>query len=702
MHPKQVITAFDNLCNPKKNETVERYKFLTRHQAAGETFESYSTELRVLAATCNFGDLEDSLIRDIIIIGLQDSHLRERLLRETDLNLNKCLKMCRSTELTREQLKAIEQTTDVHSVQKHAKKKTSKPQNFKKREKNLNKCKFCGTAHKFGKKECPAYGKSCTKCKRLHHFSSVCWSSSVHNIAESDEELSEYEELRKIDEDINVSNINDQILAHMKIGCSREKPVEVTFEIDSGAHCNIISKKYLKNIEHEIQHTKKRLRMYDQNILIPVGKTVLKYTNPKNKKKYKAEFIVVSEDLMPIIGRDTALKMNLIEIKMENILAIETEEKENSDNVSYWTKKYPEVFNGIGELEGECHLNVEKDARPVIHSPRRIPIATKKILKEELHRLTEAGIIKKVQEPTPWVSSLVTVIKPNKTRLCIDPKDLNLVLQRSHYPMKTLEDILPELNKAKTFSVVDVKDGYWHVKLDEPSSLLTCFNSAFGRYRWLRMPFGLKTSAEEFQRRLEQSIEDLPGVCCIADDILIYGEGDTDKEAVEDHNKKLDALMQRCQEKNIKLNQKKAKLLMNDVKFMGHVISADGLKPDPAKIQAVLEMPNPQNVNDVQRLVGFVNYLGKFLPSLSDMCEPLRKLTEKDTTWSWQSVHDEALQKVKQAATESPVLQYFDANKKLYLQTDASETGCGAALMQDQQPLAYASRAFTGAETRYA
>jgi hypothetical protein len=191
--------------------------------------------------------------------------------------------------------------------------------------------------------------------------------------------------------------------------------------------------------------------------------------------------VVVSEDLMPILGRETALKTKLIEVKTENILQIKTEEEEKSSKVTYWMKKYQDVFDGIGEFERSCHLNVNEDIRPVIHAPRRIPIATKAVLKEELHRLEELGVIKKVEEPTPWVSSLVTVIKPKKTRLCIDPKDLNQALQRSHYPMKTLEDNLPDQSKAKVFSVVDVKDGYWHVKLDEQSSFLTCFNSAYGR-----------------------------------------------------------------------------------------------------------------------------------------------------------------------------------------------------------------------------
>ena len=154
----------------------------------------------------------------------------------------------------------------------------------------------------------------------------------------------------------------------------------------------------------------------------------------------------------------------------------------------------------------------------------------------------------------PWVSSMVIVKKPNgNIRVCLDPKDLNKVLKCSHYPMPTINDILPELSRAKVFSVFDVKNGFWHIELDEESSKLTCFNTPFGRYRWLRMPFGLAPAPEEFKGRPYQVLEGLPGVLTIHDDILLYG-GDTYEEARRDHDTKLHKLMMRCREQKLKLN----------------------------------------------------------------------------------------------------------------------------------------------------
>lgn len=166
-------------------------------------------------------------------------------------------------------------------------------------------------------------------------------------------------------------------------------------------------------------------------------------------------------------------------------------------------------------------------------------------------------------------------------RIWIDPKHLNQIIKRSHYPLPTIEDLLPDLSKAKIFSVVDAKNGLWHVGLDDESSYLTTFNTPFGRYRCLRMPFGISSAPEEYQRRQNQTVEGLPGVRSIIDDILIYGEGDSEEEVIADHDVKFRALMERCKERNLKLNKDKLSLKMKEVKFNGHLITSKGLKPDP-------------------------------------------------------------------------------------------------------------------------
>ena len=153
---------------------------------------------------------------------------------------------------------------------------------------------------------------------------------------------------------------------------------------------------------------------------------------------------------------------------------------------------------------------------------------------------------------------MVVVRKKNgDIRICLDPTNLNKAVKRPHYALRTMEDVLPELAGARVFSVVDASNGFWQVELGEKSSYTTTFATPFGRYRWKRLPFGICSASEEYQRRMEDALENLDGIVICADDVLIYGSGETDRAAEEDHDRKLAALLRRCEEKNLKLNKEK-------------------------------------------------------------------------------------------------------------------------------------------------
>ena len=173
---------------------------------------------------------------------------------------------------------------------------------------------------------------------------------------------------------------------------------------------------------------------------------------------------------------------------------------------------------------------LKPDAEPILRLPKRLPVELKDSVKQELDRLVKAGVLAPVDEPTDWVDQMaIATKKDGSLRICIDPRHLNLSLKREHYQLPVLDDILPDLAKAKVFSKVDLSHGYWHCTLDEESSLLTTFSTPFGRYRWTRLPFGLSASCEIFQKRLHQALEGLLGVACIADDILVYGVSDSNE-----------------------------------------------------------------------------------------------------------------------------------------------------------------------------
>ena len=292
--------------------------------------------------------------------------------------------------------------------------------------------------------------------------------------------------------------------------------------------------------------------------------------------------------------------------------------------------------------------------------------------------------------------------KDGKLRICLDPRDLNKAIRREHYPLPTIEDVATRLYGAKVFTVLDVRKGFWHVELEAESSFLTTFNTPFGRYRWKRMPFGICSAPEVFQRRMHQLIEGLRGVEVVADDFVVVGSGDTQESAVKDHDLNLERFLQRCATKGVKLNHNKVSLRRKEVPFIGHVATDKGLCVDPAKVRAIAEMPQPADVAGVQRLLGMAQYLAKFLPHLSDVTKPLRELTQKEVAWVWEEPQTRAFEDLKKAIASTPILQYYNLAEEATLQCDASQTGLGAALMQNRQPVAYASRALTDTETRYA
>ena len=195
----------------------------------------------------------------------------------------------------------------------------------------------------------------------------------------------------------------------------------------------------------------------------------------------------------------------------------------------------------------------------------------------------------------------------------------------------------------------------------------------------------------EFQRRINEAL-----------DIIVFVVGDTDDEAVLDHDRKLLALLERCRQRHIKLNKDKMKFKLPQLSYVGHVISAEGLKPYPAKVEAIQNLPSPANKQGLRRIKGMVNYLQKFAPGLSGLTTPIRTLLKDDAEFVWEeSVHGECVRRVKTVLASAPVLKYFDPSVEAVLQCDASQHGLGACMMQNGQPVAYASRSLTETDCNY-
>ena len=200
---------------------------------------------------------------------------------------------------------------------------------------------------------------------------------------------------------------------------------------------------------------------------------------------------------------------------------------------------------------------------------------------------------------------------------------------------------------------------------------------------------------------IDESLEGLEGTKAIADDILIWGDGNTIEEATSNHDARLSALLERCQQRHIKLNVHKFQLKKTELSYMGVTLTDKGVKPDPRKQDSIQAMPAPTNKEEVRRLLGVVTYLSRFSEALSTKSAPLRTLLKNDVAFTWEVNEQQAFDEIKALISSAPLLKYFNPDLPVEIQTDASSSGLGACLMQGGQPAQYASRALTETEKRY-
>jgi hypothetical protein len=566
---------------------------------------------------------------------------------------------------------------------------------------NRGKCANCGGIKHPTRELCPAQGKNCNYCHKMNHFASVCFQKIKDNStrAKHKARVNEVNDFSDSDQ----SDTHDQYFinsviydkqknqAHVKLNVGPQEK-KIMFKIDSGAQVNIIPlhKFAALEIKGSLKNTNIKLSAYNGTSLKVQG-TIRLQCSYDGKKSY-LDFYIVDSPSSPILGLDTCMSMNLIKF----VSGIEHKHFYTKDTV---VSKYSDVFTGLGTLPGESDICIKPNAVPVIHPPRRVPVAIKDRLKRELNRMVKDGVITKVTEPSEWVNSMVTVEKPSGAlRVCIDPKDLNDAIMRPHYPSRSIDDILPDLTGAKVFSKFDARTGYWTVKLNKKSSFLTVFNTPFGRYRYLRLPYGINCAQDIFVRKMDECLEGLQGIKVIVDDIVCFGSNRLE------HDKNLDILMDRCRQIGLKLNADKTEVGQTEIPFFGHVLTENGLKIDPSKVRAIQEMPSPQSKSDLETILGMVNYLQRFAPNLAEMTSPLRQLLKKDSIFRWDPEHKTALNKIKGVITQNPgqILSYFDPKVDVVLQVDASQNGLGCVLLQNDKPVCFASKALTETERNYA
>lgn len=348
------------------------------------------------------------------------------------------------------------------------------------------------------------------------------------------------------------------------------------------------------------------------------------------------------------------------------------------------------------------HLMLNDDT-PVYQNPRRLSYSQRKVVNDVVAKWEAEGIIR--PSVSDYASPVVLKMKKNgQPRLCIDYRELNRKIIRDRYPLPLIEDQLDRLQGAKVFSTLDLKDGFFHVPIEEDSIKYTALCIPDGHFEFLRVPFGLCNSPAVFQRHIRAVFRDLIGagiVLMYLDDLIVPAK--TDEENIE----KLQQVLDTACRYGLIFNWKKCSLLVRRVEYLGHVVEDGMIRPSKGKIYAVTNFPEPSTPKGVQSFLGLIGYFRKFIPQYATIARPLSELLKNGVKFVFESEQRQAFEELKAVLINDPVLKLYRVGAETELHTDASKFGLGAILLQKDaddgilHPIYYASWKTSPAEEKY-
>lgn len=443
----------------------------------------------------------------------------------------------------------------------------------------------------------------------------------------------------------------------------------------------------------------KKLYAYGSDKPLTVAGSFITDVRVKDKC-VSAEFFVVEEVGQALLGHRTATELGLLKITvaadLEHVNTVTSSNLKTSV-----VERFPKVFTGVGKLKDfQLRIPIDNTVEPVIQPIRRIPYHLREKIDRKLNELVDLDIIEPVDGPSQWISPVVVIPKKNgDIRLCVDMRRANQAVTRERYPIPTVDEVIQDLNQSTVFSKLDIRLAYHQIELTPDSRAITAFMTHKGVYRYKRLMFGINCAPEIYNKVMDQVFQGLAGVKNIFDDVFIHGA------TKGEHDKRLEDVLKRLQEKELTLNIDKCNFNMDNIELMGHMLSAHGIGVSQSKVDAVVQARRPESPSEVRSFLGLVNFVARFIPDLSTQAEPLHRLLHKDIKFKWGPEQDKSFNQLKQSLVDASNLSYFDLNAETQVIADASPVGLGAVLVQKQNNeykiICYASRSLTAIERKY-
>ncbi|XP_062716781.1 uncharacterized protein K02A2.6-like [Aedes albopictus] len=612
----------------------KRYQCFQLTKNDADDYVTYAGKVNKACEDFELNKLTPAQFKSLVFIcGLRstkDADIRTRLLSkletnaDEDCNLESLITECQRLQNLKHDTAMVEQKhTSISSVcavkQKKPQSNPSGPNTKPSGKSSTPKtpCWQCGGMHFV--RDCSFSNHVCKDCKQTGHKEGYCGCYSA--------KTSTKKKKSKVNGVFAINRVSSE--SRRKFLTVNIDGSEVTLQFDTASDITIISRKIWNKCLGfpQLLHTTRAATTASgkppqllgelQSAITPGGVTKpgKLYVASNNLNLFGLEWI----DLFGLWDKPLSAICNQVHADQPNV-------------IQHYKARFPDVFRqGLGHCtKTKVRLFLKPGAMLVYKPKRPVPFTSVKKVDAELDRLQQLGIITPV-DFSQWAAPIVVVKKPGgKIRICADySTGLNAALESNNYPLPVPDDIFSKLNGCKYFSIIDLSDAYLQVEVNDDSKNLLTINTHRGLFRFNRLAPGVKSAPGAFQQLMNTMIADLQGVESLPDDLMVFSK--TEKE----HREILTALFQRLQEYGFILREEKCNLLQFKLKYLAHIVDESGLRPDPAKIEAIVKMPAPSDISSLRSFLGAVNFYGKFVSEMHQLRRPLDALLKKDAKFVW-------------------------------------------------------------------